>query len=802
MRSRSAIGVAAGMVLASVLAVVMPVSPVAAVPAGFTDSLVATVSQPTAVKVLPGGDLLVLEKAGRLQRIGAGGAVTPAGDLSADVCAQGERGLLSAALDPSFATSGIVYIYATRPGGGGACANRLSKFTMTGGSLDPASEQILVDNIAWSATNHNGGTVEVGRDGLLYLSVGEGADTSRAQSLSSLGGKILRITTSGAPAPANPFLAAAGHGRCARRGQSAAVCEEIYALGLRNPFRMAFDPNSATTRFRINDVGAGAWEEIDNGAAGANYGWPVREGPCLRNQTSGCSTDPSYTQPVTWFDSGYIVGGAFVPNGWWGPAYDGAYLFADGATNRMWSLTAAGTVNYAAPFASTQLSVATDLAFGVRNGERALFYVNHGNGHVRKIVGPNAATAGPAGPAYLGGPVTPAGSGPPIPTLPGAHAFTAYPAARRMLDTRNAIGGPTGRVAGGQTRAVALGVPPGSSAALVNITLDNGAAPGGQCLPGSYLVAWKPGAAKPATSNANVGPCDVSANTAIVQVDGAGTAMIEVYADVHVIVDVLGAYSPADGAVAAGRFGAVTPSRLLDTRVAAAPGNDYTRTSRGATSVVRFPVAGRGGVPAGARTVSLTVTAIGTWSSAAGYVTAYAGGTPRPATSTVNHTGSGDVKANVALVPVGADGSIELYLSDVSDVVVDVGGWITSPSDPASTAGRLRLTAPTRIADSRNGLGVPPMAPGGQVTLDASGIPSGATGIAQNVTMVSLAPGWICATPNPWSGGDVSIQNANAAGQARPAMTFTTLGPGPQPRLRYCSYDVTDLIVDVFGWFE
>ena len=200
--------------------------------------------------------------------------------------------------------------------------------------------------------------------------------------------------------------------------------------------------------------------------------------------------------------------------------------------------------------------------------------------------------------------------------------------------------------------------------------------------------------------------------------------------------------------------------------------------------------------------MSLTVTAIGGGSPAPGYVTAYGGGTRRPATSTVNHTGTHDVQANVALVPVGADGTVELFLYEVSDVVVDVGGWITSAADPPSTVGRLRLTTPTRVADSRNGFGVPTLTPRASVVLDVGGIPRGASAVVQNVTMVSHAPGWICATPNPWAGGDVSIQNASAAGQARPALTFTTLGQGSQPRLRYCSYDVADLIVDVFGWYE
>lgn len=772
---------------------------VRAVPPGFADTQVVPTpfTRPTAVEVLPGGRLLVLEQSGAVKLVQTDGAVTVAGTLAVCFSSSQERGLLSVALDPGFATSGTLYIYRTHQVGG-VCTNTLAKFTMTGDTLHLGSEQTLVSNIQWSNTNHNGGTVEVGRDGYLYLSVGEGAQQTRAQQLSSLGGKILRITTNGDPAPGNPFLAAAGHGPCADLGQSAAVCEEIYALGLRNPFRTAFDPNATATRFRINDVGAGTREEVNEGIAGANYGWPACEGPCE-------PANPAYTDPLTDFPTGVVVGGAFVPNGWWGATYDGGYLFADGETNDMWLLTKAGTVDYGAPFADSNLSVAADLNFGVRNGERALFYVNNGNGELRKIVGPNAATSDPAGPAYLGGPggQQPPPQPPPITPTPGAHAFTAYPTAARVFDSRNGIGGPVAKVAGGQTRTVPLGVPTGATAALVNITLDNATPnPEEQCAAPSYLVAWKPGTAMPATSNANVGSCDVAANVGVLAVDTAGATDIQVYADTHVILDVLGYYTEAPLPVEAGRFSAVTPARLLDTRADAGGTNPYTRTDTGNESIVRFPVVGRAGVPSGATTVSLTVTAIGPGSDAGGYVTAYAGGTPRPATSTVNHAGNGDTRANLALVPVGADGTVELFLYQVADVVVDVGGWITSATDPADESGRLRLTEPTRIADSRNGLGVSPLTPGGQVVLEPAGVPQGTSAIVQNVTMVSHAAGWICATPNPWAGGDVSVQNAREAGQDRPAMTFTTLGQTAQPRLRYCSQELADVIVDVFGWFE
>lgn len=795
MKHRFWIATVAAAAAASAALVGGGVAPAGAVPSGFADTQVASgLNGPTALEVLPGGRVLVAEKGGVLKLVHPTGNTTVAGTL--DVCDLGERGLLSVALDPSFATSGVLYVYRTRDVDG-TCRNTLSRFTMQGDAL-AAGEEILVDNIISPNSNHNGGTVEVGRDGYLYLSVGDGGIRANAQTLSSLLGKVLRVTTDGDPAPGNPFSAQPGSGPCALAGQSAPVCAEVYALGLRNPFRMAFDPNSSATRFRINDVGEVSTEEVDDGVAGANYGWPDCEGPCETAQ-------PEYVDPVTSYPRGlghFIVGGAFVPDGWWGAAYDGGYLFADGDSDAMWLLPAGGGVDYAAPFTASNLIGAVDMNFGIRNGERALFYVNNGGSELRKIVGPNAATSDPAGPAYLGGPADDGEGPPPVTPTPGSHVFTAYPTAARVFDSRNGIGGPVGEVAGGQTRTVPLGVPDGATAALVNITLDNATPnPEEQCSPGSYLVAWKPGTAMPATSNANVGPCDVAANIGVLAVDDDGATDMQVYADTDVILDVLGYYTEAAMPVAAGRFVGVTPARLLDTRAAAGAANPYSRTDDGNESTVRFPVAGRAGLPADATTVSLTVTAIGPGSDAGGYVTAYAGGTAKPATSTVNHAGSGDTRANLALVPVGADGTVELYLYQVANVVVDVGGWITSAADPAAVDGRLRLTAPTRIADSRNGIGVSPLPPGGQVVLEP-GVPSGASAIVQNVTMVSHAPGWICATPNPWSGGDVSIQNAREANQDRPAMTFTTLGPGPEPRLRYCTQELADVIVDVFGWFE
>ena len=386
-------------------------------------------------------------------------------------------------------------------------------------------------------------------------------------------------------------------------------------------------------------------------------------------------------------------------------------------------------------------------------------------------------------------------------TRPGASTLVAYPTAQRVYDTRNGVGGPAGEVPGGTTRTVPLGVPAGARAALVNITLtaDN---PVEAITYTSYLTAWQPGTPMPATSNANVGADGVAANLSVLAVDGTGSTNVFVFNHAHVILDVLGYYVDAPGAVAAGRFQALTPSRLADTR-AAPTGGEYSRTTNGRESVVKVPVAGRAGIPSGVRTVALTLTALGAAGGPSGYVTAYASGASRPATSNVNHGGTGDTRANLAIVPVGADGSVELYLFDVSDVVVDVAGWITSDADAPGTTGRLRTVDPQRVADSRSDVGFSLLAPGSQAVIDPTGIPASATAVVQNVTMVSWRPGWICATPNPWTGGDVSVQNSSRELQARPALTFTTLGSAAgQPRLRYCTQDYTDVVVDVLGWYE
>jgi hypothetical protein len=147
----------------------------AAPPAGFTDTLVATVESPTSLAFAPGGRILVTTQFGALRVIANGTLLPePALDLAPAVCTSAEQGLLGVAVDPAFTANGYVYLYYTRSAAG-SCANRVSRFTMTGDAVDPATETVLVDGIPSPAGNHNAGDLHFGKDGYLYVSVGDGS---------------------------------------------------------------------------------------------------------------------------------------------------------------------------------------------------------------------------------------------------------------------------------------------------------------------------------------------------------------------------------------------------------------------------------------------------------------------------------------------------------------------------------------------------------------------------------------------------------------------------------------------------
>ncbi|MEA2703729.1 MAG: hypothetical protein QOD63_1674 [Actinomycetota bacterium] len=406
----SALATTLAVVAGGLAAIVFSATPAgAAVPAGFTDDLVAAVTGPTALAFTPDDRMLITTQAGALRVVQDGSLLaTPAVNLSTVICSNSERGLLGVAVDPAFATNGFVFLYYSF-NKDGTCGmgtvNRVSRFVMSGNTL--GGEVVLIDNIPSPAGNHNGGDLNFGKDGMLYVSVGDGGcdypggtpsgcgganNASRDRNV--LVGKILRIDRNGNVPAGNPF---SGPGTASCKLGAAPVgqiCQETFAWGLRNPFRMAFDPNAASTRFHINDVGQAAWEEIDLGTAGADYGWNVREGHCLNGSTTDCGAPPTgMSNPI--FDygrsdgCGSITGGAFVPTGVWSAPYQGKYLFADFNCGKIFRLDPNGAGGFTRVDVATGLgaSSAVHLRFGPFSGTQALYYTTYAaGGQVRRIV--------------------------------------------------------------------------------------------------------------------------------------------------------------------------------------------------------------------------------------------------------------------------------------------------------------------------------------------------------------------------------------------------------------------------------
>jgi glucose/arabinose dehydrogenase len=286
----------------------------ATLPAGFTETLIATgINNPTAMAFAPDGRLFVCEQGGRL-RVIKNGALLATPFVTINVNSAGERGLLGVAFDPDFATNRFVYVYFTTSGS--PIRNRISRFVANGDVAQTGSETVLFNLDPLTATNHNGGAIHFGPDGKLYVAVGENANPALAQSFTSVLGKMLRLNPNGSIPSDNPFLA-----------QTSGKNRAIWAMGLRNPFTFAFQ--RGTGRMFINDVGQGSWEEINDGIAGSNYGWPSTEGE---------TTNPLYRSPLYAYGHGSgsttgcaITGGTFFDPGasWWPAEFDGDYFFAD-----------------------------------------------------------------------------------------------------------------------------------------------------------------------------------------------------------------------------------------------------------------------------------------------------------------------------------------------------------------------------------------------------------------------------------------------------------------------------------------
>jgi len=338
----------------------------ATLPAGFSETLVANgLSSPTSMDFAPDGRLFVCLQGGQL-RVIKNGSLLPTPFVSLTVNSSGERGLLGVAFDPNFATNNFVYVYYTAPTP--SIHNRVSRFTANGDVAVAGSELVLLDLENLSATNHNGGAIHFGPDGKLYVAVGENAVPSNSQTLTNRLGKVLRINSDGSIPSDNPFF-----------NTATGVNRSIWALGLRNPFTFAFQPG--TGRLFINDVGQNAWEEINDGIAGSNYGWSTCEGFCT-------PPNSNFRDPLFQYGHGSTstTGCAIVGGGFYNPAtiqfpasYVGKYFFADLCTG--WIRVFDPTNNTAADFGSG-VATPVDLKVG---SDGSLYYLAIGSSAVFRI---------------------------------------------------------------------------------------------------------------------------------------------------------------------------------------------------------------------------------------------------------------------------------------------------------------------------------------------------------------------------------------------------------------------------------
>lgn len=281
------------------------------------------------------GRLFVLEQAGLIRILSGGSALPePFLDIRSLVRSGGEQGLLGLAFHPRYTENGRFFVYYTATNSD----NTVAEYRVSGdpNRADPATARVLYA-VPDFAPNHNGGMLAFGPDGYLYVGHGDGGgggDPQRtAQNFQSLLGKILRIDVDGAGPyaipPDNPFA-----GRADARG-------EIWAYGLRNPWRFSFD--RATGDLWIADVGQNQLEEIDfqpaGGRGGQNYGWSIMEGNQCFRPTTGCDQS-SLVQPVAVYgrDQGISVTGGYVYRGAAYPVMAGGYFYADYGSGRIWSL--------------------------------------------------------------------------------------------------------------------------------------------------------------------------------------------------------------------------------------------------------------------------------------------------------------------------------------------------------------------------------------------------------------------------------------------------------------------------------
>jgi glucose/arabinose dehydrogenase len=345
-------------------------------PPGFGQTRIASpILVPVAAALAPDGRFFVVEQTGNV-RVVKNNVLLETPFVSLTVDSNGERGLVGVAVDPDFLVNKYIYVYYCKPGT--PARNRVSRFTATNDTAAPGSETVILDlDPLGSAFIHNGGALHFGKDGKLYVAVGDNAVTANAQNLDTYHGKLLRINKDGSAPADNPFPTGSEQRK------------RVWAYGLRNPFTFAVDLE--TGKIFINDVGASSWEEINDATLpGRNFGWPATEG------TFNAAAFPSFTNPVYAYAHGTgdgvgcaIVGGAFISpsNPYYPPEYRGKYVFQESCNSWFNILDLSGPVAVRSPFVTettrNSVGLMTDIdgyMYFVSRHERGLFKIVYDGG--------------------------------------------------------------------------------------------------------------------------------------------------------------------------------------------------------------------------------------------------------------------------------------------------------------------------------------------------------------------------------------------------------------------------------------
>jgi glucose/arabinose dehydrogenase len=753
-KTRIGRSLAVAFLLGSNLIVATPAAPVAAasVPAGFTDAVVAGgMANPTAMAFAPDGRLFVAQQGGAL-RVIKNGSLLSTPFVTLTVNSSGERGLLGVAFDPDFPINHYVYVYytATSPG----VHNRVSRFTANGDVAVPGSETIILELPNLGATNHNGGAIHFGPDGKLYVATGENAVPSYSQSFANMLGKVLRINRDGSIPTDNPFY-----------GSASGMNRTIWARGLRNPFTFAFQ--SSTGRMFINDVGAGTWEEINDGIRGSNYGWPISEGP---------TSTPGHRGPLAVYGHGNgpvagcaIAGGAFynpiVPQ--FPAAYVGNYFFADLCGDAIYR------VHPPSGFGISTFATAIDQPVDLQVGpDGSLYYLARGSGgFVGRIAHPSSP-----------------------PTVTETTFVPVDPI--RVLDTRDGTG-LSGVFVAGTSRSWPVanvgGVPANAVAVTGNVTVT------AQTGTGWVTVTPTPGANTSSTLNFPVG--DDRANNVTIALGPTGS-LSALYSSspgrtTHLTFDVTGYFLAS---TAGGTYAPLGPVRSVDTRA----GTGLSGTFE--TDVPRtWPVAGLNGIPSDAVAITGNVTVTG--QTSAGFLSVTPDPVASPATSTLNFP-IGDTRANGLTVALGASGTLSATFQGApgssTHLVFDVTGYYLDDL----TGARFVPLVPGRVLDSRvlTGLSGPFLVGSPRVLtlIPGSAVPASAVAITGNLTTVNArAVGFVSLTELPTGAPTTSNLNFPAGDTRANGITSPMAANGTVALVHLGTPGATtDLILDVTGYFE